>query len=329
MNSLARVTVQGAYVPNKVLDNYELERMVETNDEWIVQRTGIRERRIADEQEQTSDLAYYAVKDLENKYNVDITDVDFIIVATLTPDFKTPSVASYIQYKLGIEHAGAIDLNAACAGFTYGLQLANSLISSGMHHKILVIGAETLSKISDYTDRSTCILFGDGAGAFLVESNKDQSSFIGQTNGSNGGKGKNLYATHTANQFDNETLNDHGLIVQNGREVYKWAVTTVPREVNRLLDKVKIDINHIDWFVPHSANQRMLESIAHKLHLPKEKLLTSIQYFGNTSSASIPLAIDSAMKEQKIKNGDKLLLFGFGGGLAYSGLVVEWNVPTA
>ncbi|MDI0014782.1 ketoacyl-ACP synthase III [Staphylococcus caprae] len=328
MNSIARITAQGAYVPNKVLDNFELEKMVETNDEWIVQRTGIKERRIADKHEQTSDLAYNAVKNLEDRYKVDISDVDFIIVATLTPDFKTPSVASYFQYKLGIEHAGAIDLNAACAGFTYGLQLATSLISSGMHRKILVIGAETLSKITDYTDRSTCILFGDGAGAFLVERDEEQSSFMAYTNGSNGGKGKNLYATNTGLKFDNEELNCNGLIMQNGREVYKWAVSTVPKEVNQLLAKANMNVENIDWFVPHSANQRMLESIAHKLNLPKEKLLTSIQYYGNTSSASIPLAIDSAIKEHKIKNEDKLVLFGFGGGLAYSGLVIDWNIPT-
>lgn len=327
MNSIARISAQGAYVPDKVLDNFELEKMVETNDEWIVQRTGIKERRIADDKEHTSDLAYRAVKNLEERYEVDISDVDFIIVATLTPDFKTPSVASYLQYRLGIEHAGAIDLNAACAGFTYGLQLANSLISSGMHHKILVIGAETLSKITDYTDRSTCILFGDGAGAFLVERDENQPSFIAHINGSNGGKGKNLYATNTGNQFDNEILNDHGLIIQNGREVYKWAVNSVPQEVNHLLDKANINVDDIDWFVPHSANQRMLESIANKLQLPKEKLLTSIQYYGNTSSASIPLAIDLAIKEHKMKNKDKIVLFGFGGGLAYSGLIIDWNIP--
>ena len=194
--SKARITAIGSYVPEKRLTNYDLEKMVETNDEWIVKRTGIKERRITNEKEFTSDISCKAVRNLMERYDKSVGDVDMIIICTLTPDFKTPSVASLVQAKLGIKNAGAIDLNAACAGFTYGLHVANGLITSGLHKKILVIGAETLSKITDYKDRSTCILFGDGAGAVLVEFDEKQPSFLSSHLGSEGEKGKNLYCSN-------------------------------------------------------------------------------------------------------------------------------------
>ena len=326
MKSEARITAQGAYVPSKTLTNDDLEDIVDTNDEWIVTRTGIKERRISERSEQTSDLAYKAVIDLQNKYGKDIKDVDFIIVCTLTPDFKTPSVSSYLQYKLGIENAGAIDINAACAGFTYGLYLANSLITASINKKILVIGAENLSKITDYTDRSTCILFGDGAGAFLIEKDEDNPSFISVVNGSNGAKGKNLYASNISNRLDGELINTNGLIEQNGREVYKWAVSTLPKKINELAESCNLKLSDIDWLIPHSANLRMLESICERVAFPKERLITSIRNMGNTSSASIPLSVNLAVQDKRLVKNQKVMLFGFGGGLAYSGLVVNWNL---
>ena len=326
MESKARITAKGAYIPEKILTNEELEDIVDTNDEWIVKRTGIKERRISKENEQTSDLAYKAVIDLQNKYGKNIKDVDFIIVCTLTPDFKTPSVSSYIQYKLGIENAGAIDINAACAGFAYGLYLANSLITTGTNKKVLVIGSESLSKITDYTDRTTCILFGDGAGAFLVEKDESNPSFISVINGSNGAKGKNLYASNISNSLDNELINTNGLITQNGREVYKWAVSTLPKKISELANSCDLKISDIDWLIPHSANLRMLESICERIGMPSSKLITSIRKTGNTSSASIPLSVDSAVQAKTLLKNQKIMLFGFGGGLAYSGLVINWNL---
>lgn len=193
MQSRARITGIGSYVPQNRLTNEDLEKLVETNNEWIIQRTGIKERRIAKEDEFTSDISYYAVLNLIEKYPVKIDDVDLIISCTLTPDFKTPSVASMVQAKLGLKSTGAIDLNAACAGFTYGLHIANGLITAGLHKKILVIGAETLSKITDYEDRTTCILFGDGVGAVLVEYDEEHPSFLSSYLGSEGESGKHLY----------------------------------------------------------------------------------------------------------------------------------------
>lgn len=326
MQSYAKITAQGVYVPQKIMTNQDFEKLVETSDEWIQQRTGIIERRITAQDEYTSDISYQAVVDLQQKYNVDVSDVDMIINATLTPDYKTPSVASYVQARLGIKNAGALDINAACAGFAYGLNLANGLITSGQNKKILVIGAETLSKITDYEDRSTCILFGDGAGAFLVEYSETDASFIASSSGSDGDKGHHLYCSELSQEMFGEQLENAGNIVQNGRGVYKWAVGNVPNIINETLDKSDFDLEDIDWFVPHSANARMIESICDKANIAREKALMSLAYYGNTSSATIPLAIDLAMEHNKIKKGDNLLLVGFGGGLAYASTLIKWTL---
>ncbi|WP_144787872.1 ketoacyl-ACP synthase III [Lysinibacillus fusiformis] len=326
IKSKARITAIGSYVPERRLTNDDLEKMVETNDEWIVQRTGIKERSVANEDEFTSDISYKAVKNLMERYDKSVDDVDMIIVCTLTPDFKTPSVASYIQAKLGIRNTGAMDLNVACAGFTYGLYVANGLITSGLNKKVLVIGAETLSKVTDYTDRTTCILFGDGGGAVLVEYDEKQPSFISSHLGSEGEKGNSLYSTNLSNTMNGKDLIGNGNIVQNGQEVYKWAVTTVPKGIQSVMKNTSIELENVDWFVPHSANLRMIESICEKSGFPIERTLYSLVNYGNTSAASIPLSLDKAVREGKIENGNKILLYGFGGGLAQAGLLIEWTI---
>ncbi|WP_418300916.1 ketoacyl-ACP synthase III [Lysinibacillus fusiformis] len=326
IKSKARITAIGSYVPERRLTNDDLEKMVETNDQWIVQRTGIKERSVANEDEFTSDISYKAVKNLMERYDKSVDDVDMIIVCTLTPDFKTPSVASYIQAKLGIRNTGAMDLNVACAGFTYGLYVANGLITSGLNKKVLVIGAETLSKVTDYTDRTTCILFGDGGGAVLVEYDEKQPSFISSHLGSEGEKGNSLYSTNLSNTMNGKNLIGNGNIVQNGREVYKWAVTTVPKGIQSVMKNTSIELENVDWFVPHSANLRMIESICEKSGFPIEQTLYSLVNYGNTSAASIPLSLDKAVREGKIENGNKILLYGFGGGLAQAGLLIEWTI---
>ncbi|MBM7583662.1 3-oxoacyl-[acyl-carrier-protein] synthase-3 [Bacillus pakistanensis] len=326
MHSKARITAIGSYVPEKILTNQDLEKMVETNNEWIVKRTGIKERRITDKAEFTSDLCVKAVNNLMDRSNKSIDDVDMIIVCTLTPDFHTPSVASTVQAKLGIKNTGAIDLNAACAGFTYGLHIANGLITSGLNRKILVIGGETLSKITDYSDRTTCILFGDGAGVALVEYDEEQPSFISSHLGSDGEAGINLYCSNLSSKMNDQELIHNGMIVQNGREVYKWAVKTVPKGMQEVVANSKMKIDDVDWFVPHSANLRMIESICEKSGFSIENTLYSLEDYGNTSSATIPLALVKGYLEGKIQPGDKLLLYGFGGGLAHCGLMIKWNL---
>ncbi len=324
MFSKARITAIGSYVPERVITNHDFEKMIDTNDEWITKRTGIKERRFAAENEFTSDLCMKAIEDLKIRYNKEISDVDFIIVSTISPDYQTPSVASYIQGKLGIRNAGAIDLNAACAGFTYGLHMANALITSGIHKKVLVIGAETISKMTDFSDRTTCILFGDGAGVVLVEEDQD-GYFLASSVQSEGEKAIHLYSTNLSHTMFQQNLEHKRQLVQNGREVYKWAVTTVPKYMNTLLSTTNLTIDDIDWFIPHSANLRMVESICEKSGFSIEKTIYSMVNYGNTSAASIPLSLDLGIKEGQIKVGDTLLLYGFGGGLSHSGQVIKWG----
>lgn len=322
--SKARMTAIGSYIPERTITNADLEKIVETNDEWITRRTGIKERRFAQETEFTSDLGIKAIENLVERYQVDIQDVDLIIVSTLSPDYQTPSVASYIQGRLGLKQAGAIDLNAACAGFTYGLHVANGLVSAGLHKKVLVVGAETLSKMIDFTDRTTCILFGDGAGAVLIEYH-EQGGFLSSHVTSEGEKGLNLYGTHLSDKMFGQELQHKRQLVQNGREVYKWAVTTVPIGMQQVVEKAQFTMQDVNWFIPHSANLRMVESICDRSGFPIERTLTSLEHCGNTSAASIPLALDKGIREGKVKKGDYLLLYGFGGGLAQSGQLLQWG----
>ncbi|MDO3408980.1 ketoacyl-ACP synthase III [Saccharibacillus sp. CPCC 101409] len=321
--STARIAALGTYVPERRLTNDDLQAMVETNDEWIVQRTGIRERRIAGENEFTSQLCIKAVEDLARRYPEALDGVDLVLAATTTPDFPFPTVSCLVQNAFALQGAGTLDLSAACAGFTYALHLANGMISSGLHRKVLIVAGECMSKTIDYTDRNTCILFGDGAGAAIVEYDED-GAFLGSHMGSDGGGGQHVYRTGLAGSLNGEPLEGSGKVVQNGREVYKWAVRTVPEGVKQLGDALPGGLTGIDWFIPHSANLKMIESIAEKTGFAQEQTLTSAEYYGNTSSASIPLALQQAVDEGKVKKGDRLLMYGFGAGLTHCGVVVRW-----
>ncbi|NQX64063.1 ketoacyl-ACP synthase III [Paenibacillus qinlingensis] len=321
----ARISAIGTYVPDRILTNEELSHMVDTNDEWIVQRTGIRERRIAGAHEFTSHLCIAAVQNLLDRYPSSLDEVDLVIVSTHTPDLSSTPVACQVQAHFGIQAAGAYDLNATCAGFAYALHTASALVSAGVHHKILVIGSDALSKITDYTDRSTCILFGDGAGAVVVEREEAAPAFLAHHMGSDGTGAKHVYRTGLAAELNGDALLGDGKLVQNGREVYRFAVSTVPQGIEMLLHKSGLPLAAIDWFIPHSANLRMIDSICEKSGIPLEKALYSLEYFGNTSAASIPLALDLGIKDGKVKAGDNLLLYGFGGGLTHAGLIVRWG----
>lgn len=325
IQSQARITAIGTYVPEQKLTNADLEKMVDTSDEWIVQRTGMKERRIASETEFASTLAFKAIENLIKQYGKELSDVDCIIVSTSTPDYTFPSVASQIQAHFHIKQTGAMDLNAACAGFTYGLHVANGLITSGLHRKILFVATETLSKITDYTDRTTCILFGDGAAAVLIERDDVMPSFVASHLGTYGEGGVHLYRTNLSTAMHENTLSTSGKIVQNGREVYKWASRTLPSGIEQLLTKAQMGREDIDWFVPHSANLRMIESICERSDISLDKTLTSVEYMGNTSAVSIPLALQIGINEGKVKSGDILLLYGFGGGLTHAGLIIKWG----
>ncbi|MGG1515673.1 ketoacyl-ACP synthase III [Paenibacillus oryzisoli] len=321
----ARITGIGTYVPSRILTNEQLPQLVETNDEWIVQRTGIHERRIAAEHEYTSDLCIAAVDNLLARYPGALDGVELVIAATHTPDLSSTPIACLVQAHFGLTAAGAYDVNATCAGFTYALHQASALAAAGAHRKILVVSGDTLSKITDYTDRSTCILFGDGAGAVIVERDDAQPAFLAHHIGADGRGAAHVYRTGLAQQLHGLPLDGDGKLVQNGREVYRFAVSTVPQGVERLLAKSELTIGDVDWFIPHSANLRMIDSICEKLGLPLSKALTSMEYYGNTSAASIPLALDLGVQGGRVKPGDLLLLYGFGGGLTHAGLLVRWG----
>jgi len=319
----ARLTAIGIAVPEKKIDNHYFEKIIETTDEWIVSRTGIKTRYHTGPDEFTSDLCVKAAQDLAAKYNKSLDDVDMILVATTSPDQPMPSMACRVQYRLNLQRAGALDIYAACAGFSYGVVMARGLIAGGMHRKILVIGAETLSKVTDFTDRTSCFLFGDGAGAVLIEA--DEKGNVGAcVTGANGEGGPDLYISGFAETIDGQELKMNRCIVQNGRKVFKWAVTKMSEQMKVLAGKNDLTLDQIDWFVPHSANLRIIEAICNETGFPIEKTLESIVDFGNTSSASIPIALYNGIQSGKVKRGDRIMILGFGGGLAFAGTVIEW-----
>jgi 3-oxoacyl-[acyl-carrier-protein] synthase-3 len=319
----AQIIAIGAYVPPPIITNSWFKSIVDTNEDWIVSRTGIKERRFASKDTFTSDIAVKAVDNLlRDNPGVSLTGVDFIIVATTTADQVMPNMASQVQHQLNIPNAGCVDIMAACAGFVYGIVMANGLIAGGSHKKILVIAAELLSKVTDYTDRTSCILFGDGAGAVLIEASNHSKIFSSIT-GTDGSHGKDLYLAHFDNPVNEEKVKPDGKTHQNGRVVYKWAVQNMPIKIRELLALNHLKLADLDWIILHSANLRIIEAIAAELDYPLEKMLTSMVQFGNTSSASIPLAWDLGAKAGQVKQGDKVLLLGFGGGLTFAGVIIE------
>ncbi len=317
----ASITGVGHYLPEKILTNQQLEQMVDTSDEWIIQRTGIKERRICRDDEFTSDLAIKAVDNLQKKSDINLDDVDHIIVATMTADYYCPNVASRIQAHIKSSHAGVIDINVACSGFVYALEYAVGLINSGMNKKVLVIGAEAMSKLVDWKDRTTCILFGDGAAAFLLE-DRSSTDFLAFIKQSYGDLGHHLVCNGLSNKL-NKGIGQ--TITQSGRDIYRWVVSNIPKCINELIDKSNLSLTDINWFIPHSANLRIIEAVCDRLNYPISKTLLSLTLCGNTSAASIPLAFAIAHDEGKIKNKDTLILHGFGGGLSQLGIVIKLN----
>jgi 3-oxoacyl-[acyl-carrier-protein] synthase-3 len=319
----ASISAIGMAVPAKLITNQYFESIIDTNDEWIVSRTGIHTRYHTEQDEYTSDLCVRAVQNLVDTYKSDLSDVDMIIVATVSPDQPMPSMACVLQHKMKMPRAGAFDLYGACAGFVYGIVVAKGLIAAGSHRKVLVLGAETLSKLTDFSDRTSCVLFGDGAGAVLIEAGTEGNIGASVT-GANGENGLDLYISGFADKLDGQPIIKNQKIVQNGRKVFKWAINTVTTQIKVLLERNNLTLDDIDWMVPHSANMRILEGICNETGFPLSKVLESISEYGNTSSASIPLALCKGIREGKLKKGDKIILFGFGGGLTYAATLIVW-----
>lgn len=317
----------GMYVPERILSNAELEQMVETNDEWIVSRTGIKERRIASPVEASSDLAFHASVEALHNAGITAEQLDLIIVATITPDMAFPSTSCILQEKLGAKKAAAFDLSAACSGFIYGLANAANFIATGIYKHVLVVGAECLSKITDYTDRNTCILFGDGAGAVVLGPVAEGRGFRSFELGADGTGGSLLKASGggSRNPISQEVLdNKMQYIYMAGKEVFKFAVKIMGSAAEEALRKAGKDKSDIDLLVPHQANYRIIQSSLERLELPEDKCMVNLNKYGNMSAASIPVALAEANREGRMKEGDTLLLVGFGGGLTWGASVLVW-----
>ncbi len=321
----AMISGLGAYLPEKVLTNFHLEKMVETTDEWIRTRTGIRERRIAENQS-ASDLGIEASRQALENAKLKPTDLDLIIVATVTPDMLFPSTACAIQNRLGAK-CGAFDLAAACSGFTYAVSVADGLIRSGLYQNILVVGAEVLSGFIDWTDRSTCVLFGDGAGAAIVSRATDGHGIVATHLGSDGSQGELLQipAGGSVHPPTEETIKNrmHFLKMQ-GSEVFKTAVRTMEVAVKEVLKKADLQLSDIDCLIPHQANMRILQAVAERLELPLEKVFINVEKYGNMSSASTAVALYEAVRDGKIKSGHNVVLVAFGGGLTWASTLIRW-----
>lgn len=317
----------GKYVPERILTNADLEKMVETNDEWIVTRTGMKERRIAAEHQATSDLAYEAALVAMKNAGVTAEEIDLIIVATITPDTMFPSTACILQDKLGAKKAAAFDLSAACSGFVYGLATANNFIATGMYNKALIIGAECLSRITDYTDRNTCILFGDGAGAVVVGEVPEGRGFKSFELGADGTGGELLTLKGGGSRKPASQATVEGrqhYIYMAGSEVFKFAVRTMGNAAEEALSKAGMSKEDIDVFIPHQANMRIIQSSINRLNLPEEKCMINLPKYANTSAASIPLALAEADEEGRLHEGDCVVMVGFGGGLTWGATVLNW-----
>lgn len=321
----AGLTAIGAYAPEQVLSNFDLEKMMDTSDEWIVTRTGIHRRHIAAEDEFSSDLAIASVNDLVRRYGEQALEgVDMVIVATNTPDALFPSTAALVQAHFGLK-AAAFDLLAACPGWLYGLDVASGLVESGRHDKVLVIGAEALTKIVDWADRSTAVLFGDGAGAAIVERVEEPYGFRSIITGADGSGARHLHKKSVGEKLPDGTELSESLYM-NGREVFKFAVRVMETSTLEAVEKAGMEPADISLFVPHQANLRIMEAARQKLGLPREQVVVTVDEFGNNSTASIPLAITSALDEGRISRGDNLLLVSFGAGLTWASTVLTWGL---
>ncbi|MGH9612212.1 MAG: beta-ketoacyl-ACP synthase III [Bryobacteraceae bacterium] len=324
----AKISAVGCYAPPRVLTNHDLEQMVDTNDRWIVERTGISERHIAPPEMATSDMAVEAARVALERRGIEAAELDALIVCTVTPDMLFPSTACLVQDRIGAKGAWGFDLVAACSGFVFGLTTAAHLVGAGSHQRVLVIGADTMSRILDYTDRSTCVLFGDGAGAMLVERGEDgDGGFIGFLNEIDGSGGKYLKMPAGGSRMPatHETV-DQGLhfVKQEGQQVFKYAVRKMYEVCRDLLDKHGLTAGDVAAFIPHQANKRIITAAAERLGLPCDRVIINIDRYGNTTAATIPLATEDALTAKKLKKGDIVLFAAVGAGYTVGANLWRW-----
>lgn len=325
----SRIAGTGSYLPENVVTNQDLEKFVETSDEWIRSRTGIRERRKAADGETTGDLAFHAATRAMEAAGVEASELDLIVLGTTTPDIIFPSTACLLQHRLGANGCAAFDVNAACSGFVYALGVANAFIASGQARKALVVGSETLTRMLDWNDRSTCVLFGDGAGAVVLEATAEARGLLSTVLGADGAGYKHLYipgwgafVPESAELFPEYRPYLH----MNGNEVFRFAVRVMGDAAAEAVEKANLTFDDIDLLIPHQANLRIIDAAARRLNLPREKVLVNLDRYGNTSAASIPIAICEAAEAGKLHEGANVATVAFGGGLAWAAGVVRWGV---
>jgi len=318
----SKITSIGSYTPNNIVTNKDLEKKVDTTDEWIVSRTGIKERPIAYDSQATSDLAFEAAKIAIERANIDKNQIDLIIVGTCTPDVATPNVGTIVQKRLELKNFPAFSIEAACSGFIYALNIADKFIKSGESKCALVIGAETLSRITNWDDRNTCVLFADGAGAAILKPSDDRGIVFSEL-GANGEYAELLHVPYGTSRKPETPNADDYKLKMSGNEVFKVAVKTLEEIAIDALVKANLESKDIDWFIPHQANMRIIQAVAKRLELPEEKVILSMDIHGNTSAASIPLAFDRAIQDGRIKEGDTILMQSFGAGFTWGSVILD------
>jgi 3-oxoacyl-[acyl-carrier-protein] synthase-3 len=323
----AKISALGTYLPPRVLTNADLEKMVETTNEWILERVGIRERHLVDKGVAASDLAVAAVKNLVEKHPFDLQEVDLIVVGTVTPDMMYPSTACLVQHKLGIENTWGFDVSAGCSGFLFALNTGVKFVESGRYKKVLVIGSDVNSSMTDYTDRAVCIIFGDGAGAVLLEPCEDGSGIIDHVAQIEGMGGQYLFMPGggSLNPASHATVDQKmHYIHQDGKNVFKYAVKKMAEMTERILERNQLTGKDIDCFIAHQANRRIITATADRLGMPEEKVIINIDRYGNTTAGTIPIAMQTALEEGKLKKGDLLLIAAVGAGFTSGATLLRW-----
>jgi 3-oxoacyl-[acyl-carrier-protein] synthase-3 len=321
------ITGIGSYVPEKILTNHDLEKMVETSDEWITTRTGIKQRRIAAKDEFTSDMAVKAAQRAMKMAGVTAEQIDLVIVATITPDMPFPATACLVQHKLDAKRAAAFDLEAACSGFIYGLEVGQQFIMSRTYDTVLVIGAEKLSAITDWTDRNTCVLFGDGAGAVILQNRANSHGLLTAVMGADGGKGDLLFMPAGGSKCpaSKDTVDSRmHFLRMEGKETFKNAIQAMQSAATEVLRRCEIDITRINCIIPHQANLRIIDALGERLGAKPEQLFINLDKYGNTSAASVAIALDEAVASGRVTRGDLILLMVFGAGLTWGAAIIEW-----
>jgi 3-oxoacyl-[acyl-carrier-protein] synthase-3 len=321
------ITGVGSYVPEKVLTNADLEKMVDTSDEWITTRTGIKERRMAAKEEFTSDMAAKAAQRAMKMAGVTASQIDLIIVATITPDMPFPATACFVQQKIGAKCAAAFDLEAACSGFIYGLEIGQQFIMSRTYDTVLVIGAEKLSAITDWKDRNTCVLFGDGAGAAVLQNRENSHGLLTAVMGADGGKANLLFMPGGGSRCPatKESVDARlHFLRMSGKETFKNAVQAMCSAAQEVLRRCELDISRVNCVIPHQANRRIIDAVGERLGATPEQMFINVDRYGNTSAASVAIALDEAVTSGKIQRGDLILLVVFGAGLTWGAAVIEW-----